>query len=110
MLDKLRRKSEGERRSIAFALAVLITFIIFLIWLSVLFSGDSSSAEAERERTESSFESGIESLSSLWGNFTGLFEGVGEQFEGMPPEEKLRTLENDATGTEYTDGAQDLEY
>ena len=83
-LDRLRAKSKGERKTVAFVVAAVVTGIIFIIWLSIIFSGAALSTGG---RVSEDSESGIDTFSSLEENITELFKEAREQFDEVPIEE-----------------------
>jgi len=44
-LERIRRKGEKERKAIALSVAAAVTAVIFLVWLSIIISGDRFSNE-----------------------------------------------------------------
>ena len=82
-LDRLRAKPEGERKAAAFTAAATITGIIFIVWLTILFSGTTLFVE---ENSREDTATGTDSFRIFQDEIADLFEDAKEQFEEALPQ------------------------
>lgn len=75
LIEKLRNKPDRTKKQVAFLLALSISGIIFVIWLSVIYPAWSSDQKKE-EKVSQIEPSPIESFSA---NFSAGLSGIKEQ-------------------------------
>jgi len=78
-LEKLRTKSDKQKKQIAFCVALLIAGLIFVIWLSVIFP-DFQQSQVQENKVEnlapSPFSVFMSQLSSGVSSITGKFSEI----------------------------------
>lgn len=86
-LDKLRTMPSGIRRRVAGLSAVIITAVLFVLWLGFGPLGPAGKASlAEEKDTPGPFSALAESVSSVWGKMVGQVLEVKNQFGGLKKE------------------------
>jgi len=99
-LERLREKSIGERRVIAFASAGIIVLIIFIVWVSTLasrLSVDEDIVSSESTAEESSFiqgtKDGVQSIIDKTKD-TSFFKEFGKPVEYKREQEEPESPSN----------------
>lgn len=82
-VERLREKPEAHRKRVAFMVSVIITGIIFIVWLSVIGTKFGQSAGVVKEQDGASLVAGVKS------GFSEVFEEGREKFD-----ESRRELES----------------
>lgn len=87
LIDKLRKKSLAERKTIALAVSATITAIIFFVWISTFWINPSSSESNDKPDLSSitPLSSIKDNVATVYSNFVKLL-GVGGtiQVENVP--------------------------
>lgn len=78
-IEKLRKKSERTKKQVAFLVALFITGLIFVVWLSVIYP------DFRRRQEKINYVSNLEPspLGTLGETFRTGFSAIGEQFTSL---------------------------
>lgn len=84
-LDKVRTMPTRTKRRIAGLCSVIVTVVIFVVWLGFGPLGPARKEVAQKEKTEtpSPLSAVSETVSSFWKNMVGQVSEIGEQFDDL---------------------------
>ena len=91
-IERLRQKSDGSKKKIAFLTSFSLAGLIFVVWLSVIYP-DFSFKEKQKQ-TATAHDTGV--FSSFLANMSEGFKGVKDQFNAA--KEAVSSL---STSTHY---------
>ena len=81
-IEKLRKKSESTKKKIAFSVAFSLSGIIFVVWLSVIYS-DFKQQQALDQKVISTGTSGESPIDNLSDTLSTGISTIGEQLQKM---------------------------
>lgn len=92
-IEKLREKSAGTKKRIAYATSAVITLIIFGVWVSVLHFGSVQKTEDATAAVANSSDSDVNPFSAFWSvlssGWGGLMDNINQVKTGAEDAKKV---------------------
>jgi hypothetical protein len=107
-IDRLRQKSSGTKKRIAFATSAVVTLAIFGVWVSVLHFGIDQKSGDVTAAVANSSDTDVNPLSAFWDvlskGWNGLTDNINQIKTGVDSaKEMINTLSNATSTATSTD-------